>query len=175
MRTMHLSDLVVIAAGLLTFLALLTMPDWWPLLRAMGWRFIDHFFVVRWGGEILSSPAAPATAESATEDAGKGEVSPVKRNGETAGNAIATGKTEGNDPFQFPDLFTGLAKLIHAQELTETKALKLACGVSPGKSARYLAARDQLHAALAQLAPGPTFNQLDEAHRTAGVVPTKSE
>lgn len=168
MRELHLSDLWAIAAGLMLFLALLTVPGWWPVLRVLLWALVDRFFIVRWN---MSSQSPDDGDDPATEDGEKTPEALVKRNGETGENAIATVKNEGNDPFHFPDLFTGLARLVQAKKVGETEVLKLVCEVNPGKSDRYIAARDQLHAALAALSSEPTYRPLDEELQPTGRPP----
>jgi hypothetical protein len=78
-------------------------------------------------------------------------------------------RTEGNDPFQFPDLFTGLARLVVAEKLGETDALKIAVKAAAGKSPRYVEARTRLHAALERERPpsGPQFPPLSEEQQAA--------
>ena len=125
------------------------------------WQRLYVWFYERY---LTSSTTAVGAAG---DDLADGEIagnSPEKRNGETGESGVAMGKSEGNDPFQFPDLFTGLARLVLANEIGETDALKLAVKASPGKSPRYAEARDRLHAAMARERPpaSPQFPPLTE-------------
>lgn len=125
----------------------------------MRWQRWWSWFAARY---VTSSTATRGAAENDRAVGAAVALLPGKRNGETGENGVATGKTEGNDPFQFPDLFTGLARLVLAEKLGETDALKIAVKASPGKSPRYSVARARLHAAMERerLPTGPQFQPL---------------
>lgn len=102
---------------------------------------------------VMSRSGALAAGNGGSENAPIRRVSPVKRNGETAGNGVAIGETAGNDPFPFPDLFTGLARLVLDRKIGETDAIKIAIQVAPGKGDKYQEARRRLHAAMERESP----------------------
>lgn len=142
----------------------------WTLLSALRRRYLRgpsfHDLV-----ETIADDA-PMSSADAYDDALNSDavapitaISPEKRNGETAETGVATGKNEGNDPFHFPDLFTGLARLVLAQKVSETDAIKLAVKSSPGKSPRYIEARDRLHAAIAVERKDTQYRPLDADKR----------
>ncbi len=117
---------------------------------------------------VMSRSAADAAADRATENATDRGNRAVKGNGETPGNGVAIGETTGNDPFPFPDVFTGLARLVLEKKIGETEAIKIAVQATPGKSERYQEARRRLHAAMEQEQP-PTaqYRELTADHRAA--------
>lgn len=118
---------------------------------------------------LMTSAADEDAADDEGADGAAAAVLDEKRNTETGETGVATGKIAGNDPFQFPDLFTGLARLVLAEKLGETEALKLAVKATPGKGARYGEARRRLHVALAreQAGASPQFPALSEEQQAA--------
>jgi len=102
---------------------------------------------------VMSRSGAAAGRNGATENAPIRRVLPVKRNGKTTGNGVTIGETTGNDPFPFPDLFTGLARLVLDRKIGETDAIKIAIKVAPGKGDKYQEARRRLHLAMEREQP----------------------
>lgn len=126
------------------------------------WRRFCSWFADRY---FTSSRQTETSPNNRPADGAETGALREKRNDETPGNGIAIGKSEGNDPFQFPSLFTGLARLVLAEKLGETDAIKLAVKASPGKSPRYVEARARLHAAIEHERPqqgGPRFVVYDD-------------
>jgi hypothetical protein len=120
--------------------------------------------LARWRAAfVMSRAAAVRRGKSAPEHAPDRRFLPVKGNGETAGNGVAIDGMEGNDPFPFPDLFTGLARIVLDKKLGETDAIKIAIKVTPGRGIMYLEARRRLHAAMERESPSnePRFRQSD--------------
>lgn len=115
---------------------------------------------------VMSRIATHTDAESMPENAPDRPLSPAKRNGETSGNSVATSETPGNDPFPFPDVFTGLARLVLEKKIGETEAIKIAVQATPGKSERYQEARRRLHAAMEQeQPPAVQYRELTPEHQ----------
>lgn len=112
---------------------------------------------------VMSPSAADRARDPLPENAPDPRYSPVKGNGETTGNGVAIGETSGNDPFPFPDLFTGLARLVLDKKIGETDAITIAIKVKPGKGDKYQEARRRLHAAMERESPSadPLFRQDD--------------
>jgi hypothetical protein len=112
---------------------------------------------------IMSRSRRRSGAESTAENAPDRRSSPVKRNDEASGNGVAMGKSPGSDPLSFPDLFTGLARIVLDKKLGETDAIRIAIRATPGKGDRYQEARRRLHAAMERESPSdePLFRQDD--------------
>ncbi len=128
-----------------------------------GWAALLH-----WRPVVMSRATAAPVLNRATENAPDPLLSPVKRNGEMAGNGVAIGEMAGNDPFLFPDLFTGLARLVLAKEVGETDAIKIAAQATPGKGERYQEARRRLHAAMErEQPPAVQYRELTPDHKAA--------
>lgn len=115
---------------------------------------------------VMSHSDPRAATKSAPENAPDRPLSPMKRNGETAGNGVAIGETAGNDPFLFPDVFTGLARLVLDKKIGETDAIKIAIQATPGKSEKYQEARRRLHLAMEQeQPPAVAYRELTPDHQ----------
>lgn len=156
MQNLRLSDLAWIAFGLLLYLvATSSLPG--AIYRQVQLLFGRSASPARRARprlrRVMSRSAAGSSGVRATENAQTLPYSPVKRNGETAGNGVAISETEGNDPFPFPDLFTGLARLVLDKKIGETDAIKIAIKVAPGKGDKYQEARRRLHAAMEREQP----------------------
>lgn len=89
----------------------------------------------------LDTPAAAETAPKSFQQS------------ETTVSPVATVQNEDGTPFRNVD-FILLARLTRGTKLTETEALKIACGVSPGATEEYRIARAALTAALKKLDSG---------------------
>lgn len=128
--------------------------SWVPVVRRVFGRY------------IMSRALADAGAQSAAENAPDRPLGAVKRNGETSGNGVAIDETVGNDPFQFPDVFTGLARLVLDKKIGETDAIAIAIQAKPGKGDKYQEARRRLHAAMErEQPPAVTYRELTPDHR----------
>jgi hypothetical protein len=137
-------------------------------LISVAWGKVDSWRARR---GFLSSYESDDTEESNNPIAENSAFLSVKGNGETTGNGVAIGETERNDPFQFPDLFTGLARLVLDKKIGETEAIKLAIKAAPGKSDRYQEARRRLHAAMEREQPGGAQFMQDDGSRAPATYP----
>lgn len=111
----------------------------------------------------MSSAVTDRGGDLSPENASDPRSSLVKGNGETAGNSVAIGEMTTNDPFPFPDLFTGLARLVLDKKIGETDAIRIAIKVTPGRGDKYQEARRRLHVAMERECPSddPLFRQPD--------------
>jgi hypothetical protein len=114
---------------------------------------------------ITSSNSAGVSPDQETPAEKIQYISTEERNGETGEKSIAEPKTTGYDPFQFPDGFLVLARLIEAGKIDQTEGMKIGLKVSPGGSAKYKEARSRLLRAIEETKEGATYTELDREDR----------